>query len=731
MMDVQSELLKVASRKDRPLQPITIVKQMETPDFASCSTSFSFQVGQAISLFESGQQQSCVLILDALGEQPDLSAEKLALLANAFVRCSFPTQALVAYQKAVDLEPDNAVFHVDLAKVQIELKEFSLAELSLRRAILLDSKSVEAIFHLGVMLQDQQRLKEAVALYLDALQHHPRVPEIWINLGTALIGEERFEESLEAFFQLLLIDPSHPDTAFFQGIALLNLGEFQQALDLFRLSLSTRGADPETISFIATCLWKLDRPDLACEECRVGMSMFPDNPELSLNVAQMYLVLGQVEMAQEIYRKLLCHYPGLLDVYPKWLFALSISGESELRRMRDMADTYWRLTSSTGEHQGASERTFHVTNSDLYSLPVDSGPIRVAFLSAEVGDHVVGYYLAALLANIDRRKVTVELILCKRWNDAQEVSLLDLADSFIDVHRLGMVEARREIRARKYDVILETSGFTASSGLGLLAERCAPLQCHYIGYHATTGLSTIDYFIGDAELLPDKFQEFYSERLWRLPTPWLSRCIPENLPEAGSTASGGQVIFGCFNQLAKISDLAMLYWSAALHAVPGSLLLIKDRYALIPSAQKRIIGFLEAQGIKPDRVRFAGKSVSWVDHMSHFNSIDIALDTTPWSGATTTIDTLSMGVPLVAIRGETTASRMSSSLVKSIGADDWIAGSPGEFASIASSLADKLGLVREHKPLLQQKVLSSSLFDAPSMARKIEEALVLMRESCS
>ena len=273
---------------------------------------------------------------------------------------------------------------------------------------------------------------------------------------------------------------------------------------------------------------------------------------------------------------------------------------------------------------------------------------------------------------------------------------------------------------------VETSGFTANSGIELLAERCAPVQCHYIGYHATTGLDTIDWFIGDAETVPEAFAPQFVERLWRLPRPWLARAADASLPAAAAAADGSGVMFGSFNQLAKVREETLAFWAAALRAVPESRLVVKDRATVDEASCERIRAALGRQGVAPERLLFWHHLGSWQEHMALYNQLDVALDTTPWSSATTGFDAVAMGVPLVAIRGGCTAARMSSAIVRGLGRPEWSAETPAAYGAVVAELCADLPALRAGRQQRQRAALASPLFDPVDLCRSLEQAFEAM-----
>jgi predicted O-linked N-acetylglucosamine transferase (SPINDLY family) len=280
--------------------------------------------------------------------------------------------------------------------------------------------------------------------------------------------------------------------------------------------------------------------------------------------------------------------------------------------------------------------------------------------------------------------------------------------------------ARTRLRERNYDLIVDTSGYTRGSGLHLLAERCAPVQAHYIGYHATTGLATIDAFIGDQETAAADLQEQFSERLWRLPRPWLAYCHGP-FPEATPLMQTPRPVLGAFCQVSKISESTLAYWAAALRRVPEAVLVLKDKGLDAVEVRQRLEERLKAHGVHPGRLTFIAPVNQWSDHVYLYNHLDIALDTTPWSSATTGFEALAMGVPLVAIRGQRMAARMSSSLLKGLGRGEWVSNSVDAFADIIEQLCADLPTLRQHKTTRQQETLASPLFDGPDLAHHVTQ----------
>ena len=189
-------------------------------------------------------------------------------------------------------------------------------------------------------------------------------------------------------------------------------------------------------------------------------------------------------------------------------------------------------------------------------------------------------------------------------------------------------------------------------------------------------------------------------------------------------ATVDQPLLGFFGNSTKITDLTLEYWSALFAECPQAILVLKCLTYQDPYIVERVVGRIERFGIDRARIAIIKPTSSWIAHMDYYNLVDYALDSTPWSSATTGFDALGMGVPLLAIQGETIASRMSSSLVFHLGRTEWIATSPSDYGRFGQKIAGEFMDVRQQKEILQAHVQNSSLFDGRSLARSLEATLL-------
>jgi len=292
----------------------------------------------------------------------------------------------------------------------------------------------------------------------------------------------------------------------------------------------------------------------------------------------------------------------------------------------------------------------------------------------------------------------------------------------------------RAVRADTIDIALDLSGHTHAHSLPAFHMRCAPVQATYLGYPNTTGVAAMDYRITDSAADPPGAQAFATERLLNIDPCFLCYAPPADAPsprrEPGA-APARPFTFGSFNNAQKMNGYTIALWARVLDAVPGSRMLLKS--VNFDDAQLRadIVARFSAQGIDPARVEVLPRAPTLHDHLSLYQRFDVALDTFPYAGTTTTCEALHMGVPVVTLRGRTHASRVGASLLGAIGRADLIADTSEEFVQIAAGLAAEGDRLDARRPQLRDALAASPLCDAPGFAARFDGVLRTMwKEWC-
>jgi predicted O-linked N-acetylglucosamine transferase (SPINDLY family) len=285
--------------------------------------------------------------------------------------------------------------------------------------------------------------------------------------------------------------------------------------------------------------------------------------------------------------------------------------------------------------------------------------------------------------------------------------------------------AARIIRDDQIDILVDLTMHMADNRLLVFARRPAPVQATYLAYCGTTGLVAIDYRLTDPFLDPPYENDagggpIYSEESICLPeTYWCYRPPAEiELRSTPPTLNSGHVTFGCLNNFCKVTGATLDAWGQLMQRVPGSRLVIHARPG---SHRDRVRDFFTSQNIAPDRLTFADK-LPLRDYLRLYEAIDVALDSFPYGGGTTTCDALWMGVPVVSLAGQTAVSRGGLSILSNLGLPELVAADVEGYIEIASGLARDLSRLADLRGTLRNRMLRSPLMDAPRFARNIETA---------
>jgi predicted O-linked N-acetylglucosamine transferase (SPINDLY family) len=282
------------------------------------------------------------------------------------------------------------------------------------------------------------------------------------------------------------------------------------------------------------------------------------------------------------------------------------------------------------------------------------------------------------------------------------------------------------IRGDEIDILVDLAGHTDGNRLLVFAHKPAPVQATYLGYPGTTGLSAMDHRFTDALADPPGMTEaHHSERLVRLPEcAWCYRPDTETPPGPSPAMLRGYVTFGSFNNLSKVNERMLRVWSRILQAVPGSRLLLKSAGFISTEARRRTRETLMAgTGISGDRLDIRGPEDSHESHMELYREMDIALDTFPYHGTTTTCEALWMGVPVVTLAGQTHVSRVGVSLLTHAGLPELVAGSEDGYVRIAVELAGDAGRLSNHRAGFRDRMRASRLMDEQPFSRGLEASL--------
>ena len=348
--------------------------------------------------------------------------------------------------------------------------------------------------------------------------------------------------------------------------------------------------------------------------------------------------------------------------------------------------------------------------------------IKLGFLSADLKQgHSITFFLKTVLLNYSKDQIEIYLLSNQIDFKSTSREIRDLVFKTIDISSLNDVNALNQIRELNLDIIIDVMGYTSRNRIGLFKNRIAKKQVLWMGYCNTTGLQNMDYIMTDPNLIYENEKNLYAEQVLYLPEIWNTHCgfdfeRKENPPPL---LKNNYITFGSFNNPAKISKNVILCWSKILKEIKNSKLIIKcsnDKKKL-----DRIEGLMKKNGVL-DSVIFHKRLEDKKDHLDLYNKIDIALDTFPYNGVTTSFEAIWMGVPVLTMAGYNFNSRCGESINKNLNMEQLIAKNEEDYISKAVSLdidRDKFFDLRKSifldaikSPLFNKKKFAENFFNS-------------------
>ena len=293
------------------------------------------------------------------------------------------------------------------------------------------------------------------------------------------------------------------------------------------------------------------------------------------------------------------------------------------------------------------------------------------------------------------------------------------ADRWLEAAALDDTALQRAIVADGIDLLVDLAGHTSTHRLGVFALRAAPVQATFLGYPHSTGLSSIDWLVGDAHVSPAEHAHLFSEGVAQLPASVFCFASVDPYPLPRPRAQGAPVIFGSFNNAMKLSPRTIALWARVLEAVPDSTLLLKAPSLKDDAVRARFSSLFAAHGVAADRIVFRGPT-GLADMMQEYGDLDVALDPTPYCGGTTTLQALWMGVPVLTLAGGNFAGRMGASFLRTLGRPEWVAASEDEYVAKAVDLAAQVQGLRGQRAELRTAMARSPLCDIETYVRDLE-----------
>ncbi len=635
-----------------------------------------------------------------------------------------------------------------LGLIKISRQDFPAAVELLGKAVAIDGGSAAAHNDLGDALHRQNALDAAAACYRRAIALDPRHADAHANLGMVLYLKGAHGDAIESLYAAVTLDPNDARLHLNLGLALAQQRRLAAAAVCYRSAIRLDPRNVEAHHGLGIALAEQGDPDQALASYRTAMSLDPRHVAACVRLANLLLEQREIVEAIEWYEKTLAINPLQTQVLETLIFQLlQICAWDRVQRWlpeleRRLAETseiivpfpLLALPFSAAAQRMAAERFARHCQlgspAPRVAAPRPAGAkakLRIGYLSADLHAHPTAYLLAEILELHDRSRF--DIVAFSYGPDdgsAMRARLRAACDAFFDLRQASDADAARRIEAQAIDILVDLKGYTKGSRTPILVPRPAPIQVNWLGYPGTMGASFIDYIVADRFIVPEGSEGFYAEKIVRLPDTYQPNDRKRQVGPAPSRAECGLpadgTVFCSFNQTYKVGPELFSAWMRILSAVPGSVLWLRLDH---PPAEPALRREAEARGIAADRLVFAsGKPLS--EHLARYRVADLSLDTFPVNSHTTASDALWVGCPLVALAGETFASRVAGSLLHAAGMPELTTTSLADYERLAIRLGSDAHELAALKAKLAADRDRCALFDTPRFVAHLEAAYARM-----
>jgi predicted O-linked N-acetylglucosamine transferase (SPINDLY family) len=585
---------------------------------------------------------------------------------------------------------------------------------------------------------------KAMSLCERALAVDPRNSSVLCAYATAATLMGRPDAGMEAARIAVKLQPFDSDAHHCLGAALRHLGQPRPAIDCLGRALDLRPNRPD--SLLELCMAFLDVGDAAAAEpfLNAALDSTPNTAVAQTTLGRYYASAGRLDDAMAALRRAVALDERHTEAHSRLGSLLRDAGdidaaigefEQAVAQAPDRAD-HWSnllLTLQCSSRDAADIATAHRGFGHHFRTRIQPMPsmrvaddsdrrLKIGYLSSNFRRHAVAKFFEPLLECHDRSRFDVHCYYNFPVDDELTASIRARAEHFANVCGMRDGFVASAIRRDGIDILVDLDGHTAPNRLPVFFLRPAPIQVTWLGYLATTGVPAVDYRLTDGWADPPGATEhLHAESLWRLPsTAWCYRPYDE-APDCGAPAfeANGWLTFVSLNNPGKVSAGILELWASILRQVDASRLVL--HVSLQASRVAGVEHFFADRGIPPERLELVGRSP--IDqYFAHYRNADIALDTWPCAGGTTTCDALWMGLPVVTLTGRSSFSRTGASILASVGLDGLITATPQDYVKAAVDLARDRARVARLRGSLRAAMRGGRLTDGPAFARNVEAA---------
>lgn len=570
----------------------------------------------------------------------------------------------------------------------------------------------DALNNLGIIHEESGNMTTALSQYRMAAESNPSHTVAAYNAGrlTRMTGNPA--GAIGYLESALAADTGSPPVLTEIALACKQAGRLTDALEHINRLLQTNDRDHHAHNIAGNIYQLMGKFRDAIASYESALQIKPCFPEARNNMGSTFIAMGDVPRGLAAYRESQAAHDGSAGISSNYLLCSNYTVNSQ--------EELYELHLTWGAARGHARHT----NKPRHEIATD-GKIHIAYISPDLRAHSVTWFLEAILENHDRDHFHVTCLSDTTSPDSVTGIVRSLADNWENIAGMSDEAVCDRVRQCNIDILVDLAGHTANNRLNVFSMAPAPVLVSYLGYPNTTGLGSIQYRITDSRADPvGDADRLHTEKLVRLPGCFLCYSPTTEAPATTEPPyeTNGHITYCSFNVLAKVSDDCIDAWADILDRVSGSRLLLKSAGLEDPDTQALILERFRIRRVDPDRIELVARTNSMSSHLLQYNRADIALDTFPYNGTTTTCEALWMGVPVITLSGNRHAGRVGNSILHATGLEKLVAGSTRDYVSLATGLAGNVDALKAYRTDLRSRVGTSPLCDGKTFTTSLERA---------
>lgn len=676
-----------------------------------------------IEKMESRLNESKRLYQKALSLEPD-SEIAMNNLGNICQQQGKSKEAVELFQKAVHLHPLSAKLRVNYGnmlfleeKLEMSLEQYQKA-LELQPGLFALYKNIAELY--SRLLPYEKAMAEIEKIYSAGI----RLPQILLTAGILAINNKDFRLVIQLLKKNIELFPNHFESLYQLGIAYHQCAYFKKALGCYEKAYGLNQGNDLLLYAMAKVYADLKEDEKSAAFLKKALKANPENHAAQHELIRAKLNICDWSTRSEDQKK-------LKETCLKQIESSSQAPIPFLNLNYFEQDNAFLLACSQHTANNTLKQALKQKQNGQFKQMVKAKPkLRIGYLSPDFRDHPTGRVCIDFISAHAKEQFEVFCfsLIADLPNDKIQHQFKASCDHYISLYNVPTRKAVEIICGHQIDILMDLAGYTTYSHPEVLALQPAPIQCQMIGFPGTMGAPFVQYIIGDDVLIPVEHEAHYAEKIVRLPHGFPGAFLEvdeKKVSRADFNLPTDKFIYCCFNSQYKYSPEVYDAWMEILRAVPNSILLLKNGHA---AYKDNIRKETQARKVEANRVYFA-ENLPFAEYMARNKVCDLFLDTLNYTGGSTTINALQMGLPVLTCLGQTNASRMGASIVSASAYSNFVCKDLEEYKRTAIQFGQAPEKIQKIKSELGPMMLNSLLFNARAFTEKLEQGFTEMWES--